>query len=111
MRGFNEIIIKSSSSSAIRTRNKRLGIVLLSTRRKTSQTFEITGRALKRRIYWKSNSRERDRSKRDILDPYEKEAQTTQGPFLEEGDLQTCHKGRQCHELEESRWKLALEEK
>ena len=58
MRGFNEIIIKSSSSSTIRTRDKRLGIVL-SARRKTSQTFEITSRALERRIYWKSNSRER----------------------------------------------------
>jgi len=43
----------------IRTRDRKPGIALLSARRKISQTFEITGRALERRIYWKSNSRER----------------------------------------------------
>jgi len=59
LKGFNEIIMKSSGSSAIRMRDRRLGIALLSTRRKTIQTFEITSRALERRIYWKSDSRER----------------------------------------------------
>jgi len=32
-----------------------------------------------------------------------------QGPFLEEGDPQTCHKGRRYCELKERRWNLALE--
>ena len=59
MRGFNEIIMKSSGSSTIGTRNRRPGIALLSARRKTSQTFEITGRALERRIHWKNDLRER----------------------------------------------------
>ena len=82
-------------------------MALLSARRKTSQTFEITGRALKRKVYWKSDSRERQKQ-RDIPDPHGKEAQTTQGPSLEKGDLQTCHKGRRCRKLEERKWKLAL---
>ena len=59
MRGFNEIIIKGSSSSTIGTRNRRPGMALLSARRKTSQIFEITGRALKRRMHWKNDLRER----------------------------------------------------
>jgi len=59
LRSFNKIITKGSSSSTIGTRNRRPGIALLSARRKTSQTFEITGRALERKIYWKSDSRKR----------------------------------------------------
>jgi len=59
LRGFNEVITKGSGSSMIGTRNRRPGMALLSARRKTSQTFEITGRALEKKVYWKSNSRER----------------------------------------------------
>ena len=59
MRDFNKVITKGSGVSTIRTRNRRLEIALLSARRKTSQTFEITGRALERKVYWKSDSRER----------------------------------------------------
>jgi len=59
LRGFNKIITKSSGSSAIGTRDRRPGMALLSARRKTSQTFEITSRVLEKRIGWKSNSRER----------------------------------------------------
>jgi len=59
LRGFNEVITKGNSGSTIGMRNRRLGMALLSARRKTSQTFEITGRALKRKVYWKSDSRER----------------------------------------------------
>jgi len=36
LRGFNEIIMKGSGSSTIGTRNRRLGIALLSAKRKTS---------------------------------------------------------------------------
>jgi len=59
LRDFNEVITKGSGGSTIRMRNRRLEIALLSARRKTSQTFEITGRALERKVYWKSDSRER----------------------------------------------------
>jgi len=59
LRGFNEIITKESGSSTIGTRNRRSGMALLSARRKTSQTFEITSRALERRIHWKNDPRER----------------------------------------------------
>jgi len=59
LRDFNKVITKGSGVSTIRTRNRRLEIALLSARRKTSQTFEITGRALERKVYWKSDSRER----------------------------------------------------
>ena len=51
MRGFNEIITKGSGSSTIGMRNRRPRMALLSAGRKTSQTFEITGRALERRIH------------------------------------------------------------
>jgi len=51
LRGFNEIITKGSGSSTIGTKNRRPRMALLSARRKTSQTFEITGRALERRIH------------------------------------------------------------
>jgi len=59
LRDFNEVITKGSGGSIIRTRNKRPGMALLSARRKTSQTFEITGKALERKVYWKSDSKER----------------------------------------------------
>jgi len=59
LRGFNEIITKGSGSSTIGTKNRKPGMVLLSARRKTSQTFEITDRALERRIYQKIDSREK----------------------------------------------------
>jgi len=55
--------MKGSGSSTIRMRNRRPRMALRSARRKTSQTFEITGRALERRIHWKNDSRERDRNK------------------------------------------------
>jgi len=59
LKGFNEVIMKSSGSSTIGTRNKRPGMALLSAERKTSQIFKITGRVLERKVYWKSDSRER----------------------------------------------------
>jgi len=64
LRGFNEIITKGSGGSTIGTRNRRPGMALLSARRKTSQTFEITSRALERRIHWKKKIRkQKDKSK------------------------------------------------
>jgi len=59
LRGFNKIITKGSGSSTIGTKNRKPEMVLLSARRKTSQTFEITDRALERRIYQKIDSREK----------------------------------------------------
>jgi len=59
LRGFNKVITKGSGGSTIGTRNRRPEMVLLSARRKTSQTFEIIGRALERKVYWKSDSKER----------------------------------------------------
>jgi len=59
LKGFNKVIMKGSGGSMIGTRNRRPEIALLSTGRKTSQTFEINSRALERKVYWKSDSRER----------------------------------------------------
>jgi len=108
LRSFNEIITECSGSSTVGTGDRRPGMALLSAGRKTSQTLKIPGRTLERRITQKTESREKLKGE-NILDLHEKEARTVQGPFLEGGDLQTCHKERQCRKLKERRWNLALE--
>ena len=108
LRSFNEIIMERSSSSTVGTEDRRPGMALLSAGRETSQTLKVPGRTLERRIGQKTDSREKLK-RENTLDLHEKEARTVQGPFLEGGDPQTCHKGRRCHELKERRWNLALE--
>jgi len=105
---FNKIITECSSSSTVGTGDRRPGMALLSAGRETSQTLKVPGRTLERRIGQKTNSREKLK-RENTLDLHEKEARTVQGPFLEGGDPQTCHKGRRCRELKERRWNLALE--
>jgi len=102
LRSFNEIITECSGSSMVGTEDRRLGMALLSAGRETSQTLKIPGRILERRIGQKTDSREKLK-RENTLDLHEKKARTVQGPFLEGGDPQTCHKGRQCRELKERR--------
>ena len=108
LRSFNEIIMERSSSSTVGTGDRRPGMALLSAGRETSQTLKVPGRTLERRIGQKTDSREKLK-RENTLDLHEKKVRTVQGPFLEGGDLPTCHKGRRCHELKERRWNLALE--
>jgi len=108
LRSFNEIITECSSSSTVGMGDRRPGMALLSAGRKTSQTLKVPSRTLERRIGQKTNSREKLK-RENTLDLYEKKARTVQGPFLEGGNPQTCHKGRQCRKLKERRWNLALE--
>ena len=49
LRSLNEIITEHSSSSTVGIEDRRLGMALLSARRKTSQILKIPGRALERR--------------------------------------------------------------
>ena len=108
LRSFNEIIMECSGSSMVGTGDRRPGMALLSARREISQTLKIPGRTLERRIAQKTDSREKLKQE-NTLDLHKKVAQTVQGPFLEGGDPQTCHKERRCPKLKERRWKLALE--
>ena len=108
LRSFNEIIMERSNSSTVGMGDRRPGMALLSAGRETSQTLKVPGRTLERRIGQKTDSREKLK-RENTLDLHEKEVRTVQGPFLEGGDLQTCHKGRRCRELKERRWNLALE--
>jgi len=102
LRSFNKIITECSGSSTVGAGDRRPGMALLSTGREISQTLKILGRTLERRITQKTDSREKLK-RENTLDLHEKEVQTVQGPFLEGGDPQTCHKERQCRELKERR--------
>jgi len=99
--------MERSGSSTVGIGDRRPGMTLLSAGRETSQTLKIPGRTLERRIGQKPDSREKLK-RENTLDLYKMEARTVQGPFLEGGDPQTCHKGRRCRELKERRWNLVL---